>query len=113
MKQPSLMMPLFLIIVGVLWFLKSIDLFPSTANIIAFALAASGVLVLLFDGINKQSVVSAPLLVYIGSVLYAVNAYGYATAPFIALGMIGAGCLMLLARSSIIPAKSNRNSHKE
>jgi len=28
-----------------LWLLKSMDLFPSTANIVAFALFASGVLV--------------------------------------------------------------------
>ena len=45
MKQSSLALPLFLIIAGALWLLKSMDLFPSTANIVAFALFASGVLV--------------------------------------------------------------------
>ena len=105
MKQSSLMLPLFLIIAGALWLLKSMDLFPSTVNIIAFALFASGVLVFVLDGFNKQTVVSAPLLMYIGGVLYLVNEYEYATAPFIALGMVISGCLMLLARSDVIPHK--------
>ena len=110
MKQSSLALPLFLIIAGVLWLLKSMDLFPSTVNIIAFALFASGVLVFVLDGFNKQTIVSAPLLMYIGGVLYLVNEYEYATTPFIALGMVISGCLMLLARSNAIPQKSAGHS---
>ena len=111
--KPSLGFPLFLIIVGALWLLKSVDLFPSTANIIAFALATTGVLVFVFDGVNKQSIVSAPLLMYIGGALYAVNEEGWATSPLIALGMIVSGCLMLLARSDAVPAKRSFRFPKE
>ncbi|MDK4680730.1 hypothetical protein [Kingella negevensis] len=107
MKQP-LMMPLFLIIVGTLWFLNSVNLFPSTADIVAFTLMAVGALVLIFDGINKQSIVSAPLLAYIGGAIYIVNNYDYPTSPVFALGMIFTGCLMLLARSDLVPAKRSR-----
>ena len=110
MKQSSLALPLFLIIAGALWLLKSMDLFPSTANIVAFALFASGVLVFALDGFNKQTVVSAPLLMYIGGVLYLVNEYEYATAPVIALGMVFSGCLMLLARSNAVPHKRSAGS---
>ena len=97
MKQSSLALPLFLIIAGALWLLKSMDLFPSTANIVAFALFASGVLVFVLDG-------------FIGGVLYLVNEYEYATAPFIALGMVFSGCLMLLARSNAVPHKRSAGS---
>ena len=106
MKQSSLAMPLFLIIAGVLWFLKSMDLLPRKGNIIAFALAAAGVLVFILDGVNKQSVVSAPLLMYIGLSIYLTGKYGYGVKPFIALGMVLSGCLMLLARSNAVPSKS-------
>ncbi|ULJ60879.1 hypothetical protein [Wielerella bovis] len=106
--KPSLGMPLFLIIIGALWFLKSVDLFPSTANIIAFAIAAAGLLVLVLDGINKQSIVSAPLLMYIGAAIYAGKEEGFATSPLIALDMVFSGCLMLLARSDAVPNKRSR-----
>lgn len=108
MKQ-SLGFPLFLIIVGALWFLKSVNLFPNTANIIAFALIFTGVLVFLFDGFNKQSIVSAPVLMYIGVSIYATNEWSWETTPLIAMGMIISGCLMLIARSDSIPAKQSRH----
>ena len=47
---------------------------------------------------------------YIGGVLYLVNEYEYATAPFIALGMVFSGCLMLLARSNAVPHKRSAGS---
>lgn len=108
MKQPSLFFPLFLIVVGAIWLLRSMGWFPATSVIIAAVLVITGILTLLLDGINKQSVVSAPLLMYIGSVLYAVSEEGYMLKPLIAFGMIFAGCLMLLARSQAVPPKASR-----
>lgn len=105
MKTSSLLMPLFLIVVGVLWLLKSMDWFPATATIVACALVVTGLLLLIFEGINKQSIVSAPLLMYIGGAIYARSEYVFETAPLIAIGMIFAGCLMLLSRSSLVPYK--------
>ena len=66
MRQSSLFFPLLLITVGAAWFLKSTDILPATSTLIAAAFATVGVLVLLMDGINKQSVVAGPLLVYVG-----------------------------------------------
>lgn len=60
-----------------------------------------------FDGINKQSIVSAPLLMYVGGAIYARHEYLIATSPLIAIGMIFSGCLMLLSRSSMVPYKKN------
>ena len=56
MRRRSLVIPLFLIVMGSLWFIKSIDLMPETSSIIAIGLAVLGLVVLITDGINKQSI---------------------------------------------------------
>lgn len=109
MRQPSLFLPLFLIIVGALWFLRSMHWFPDTAVIIAFALMVAGILVLLLDGINKQSVVSGPLLLYIGGAIYASHEYDHNTSVILALGMMVLGILLLIARSNAVPHKRARH----
>lgn len=108
MRQSSLFFPLLLIIGGALWFLKSMDWFPQTATIIAFILAAAGLLVLALDGLNKQSVVSGPLLIYIGIAIYAANEYLLPAGPLFAIGMMLSGCLLLIARSNAVPLKRSR-----
>lgn len=109
MRQPSLFLPLFLIIVGALWFLKNMQWFPETGTIIACALVAAGVLVLVLDGINKQSVVSGPLMMYIGAAIYAAQEYLFATGTLFAVGMMVLGCLMLISRSNAVPHKRGRS----
>ena len=64
MRSRSLFIPLFLIVMGSLWFIKSIDLMPETSSIIAIGLAVLGLVVLITDGINKQSIVAGPFLMY-------------------------------------------------
>lgn len=109
MKPAPLTLPLFLIIAGALWLLNSMDLFPSATVIVACALAATGILVFVFEGFNKQSVVTAPLLMYIGFAVYASSEYGYAASTLTALGMILLGSLMLLARSDAVPSKGEKS----
>lgn len=101
----SSLLPVSLITVGTLWLLKSADWFPDGADIAAFALAAVGVLLLLIDGFNKHTALASPLLLYAGAGVYANHHYAVPASPIIALGMIVAGCLMLLVRSDWIPAK--------
>lgn len=105
MRHSSLALPLFLIIAGAVWFLKTTGILPPTATLIAAALCIGGIAVLLIDGINKQSVVSGPLLVYIGAAVYLKSQYLLGYSPLIALGMMVLGCLLLLSRSSIVPYK--------
>ena len=57
------------------------------------------------DGINKQSVVAGPLLVYIGAAVYLKSQYLLGYSPLVALGMMVLGCLLLLSRSSLVPYK--------
>ena len=108
MKQPSLFFPLLLIIVGGLWFLNSMDWFPATASIVAALFFIAGCLILLLDGINKQSVVSGPMLIYAGAAVYLHTQYWVGFSPLVALGMMVLGCMLLLSRSSIVPYKQNK-----
>ena len=105
MPQPSLFLPLFLIIAGAVWFLKTTDILPATATLVSIALAVAGIVVLVMDGINKQSVVAGPLLVYIGAAVNLKSQYLLGYSPLVALGMMVLGCLLLLSRSSLVPYK--------
>ena len=105
MPQPSLFLPLCLIIAGAVWFLKTTDILPATATLVSIALAVAGIVVLVMDGINKQSVVAGPLLVYIGAAVYLKSQYLLGYSPLVALGMMVLGCLLLLSRSSLVPYK--------
>ena len=105
MPQPSLFLPLFLIIAGAVWFLNTTDILPATATVVSIALAVAGIVVLVMDGINKQSVVAGPLLVYIGAAVYLKSQYLLGYSPLVALGMMVLGCLLLLSRSSLVPYK--------
>lgn len=105
MKQHSLFFPLALIIVGAVWFLSSTGVLPTTASLVALALAAGGVALLVLDGINTQSIVHGPMLVYLGAAVYLRNQLLIGYAPLSALGMMLLGALMLLARSGLVPKK--------
>ena len=88
-----------------MWFLKTTDILPATATLVSIALAVAGIVVLVMDGINKQSVVAGPLLVYIGAAVYLKSQYLLGYSPLVALGMMVLGCLLLLSRSSLVPYK--------
>ena len=105
MHRSSLALPLFLVIAGAVWFLKSTGILPPTATLVTAGLAVAGVAVLLLDGINKQSVVSGPLLIYIGAAVYVKSQYLIDLSPLLALGMMILGGLLLLSRSGIVPYK--------
>ncbi|WP_373741550.1 hypothetical protein [Neisseria sp.] len=108
MRQASLALPLFLIIFGAVWLLKTADILPETSTLVAAGIAATGVIVLVTDGINKQSVVSGPFLVYIGAAVYLYHRYYFAFSPLIAMGMVVLGLLLLLSRSNVVPVKEYR-----
>ena len=108
MPQASRSLPLFLILFGAIWFLKSTDILPATSTLIAIGLAVVGIIVMVFDGINKQSVVSGPMLIYAGAAVYLHTQYWVGFSPLVALGMMVLGCMLLLSRSSIVPYKQNK-----
>ena len=108
MKSASLTLPLILIIAGAIWFLKTTDILPATAVLMAVGLGVAGAVVLLIDGINKQSVIAGPMLMYIGAAIYVRSEYLLGYSPLIALGMMLLGGLMLLSRSDLVPHKRSK-----
>lgn len=109
MPRASLALPLFLILFGAVWFLKTTDILPATATLIAIGIAIAGLSVLIMDGINKQSVISGPILIYIGAAIYLHSEYWVGFSPLMALGMIILGFLLLLSRSDWVPYKTYSN----
>ncbi|KZE32744.1 hypothetical protein EV683_10882 [Crenobacter luteus] len=104
----NLSWPIVLITLGSLWFLKSTALLPDTATVLALLLAGAGVGLFVLDGLNKGSIVSAPLLIYAGAAVYLNDRYGLRFSHVFSLGMVLAGVLMLLAQSSRIPSRGRR-----
>jgi hypothetical protein len=104
--------PIVLITLGSLWFLKSTALLPQTATLLALLLALTGVAILLLDGYNKSSLVSAPLLIYAGAGVYLNEAIGVRTSHILSLGMVLLGVLLLLVQSDQIPDRSRRQRRR-
>ena len=109
MRSRSLFLPLLLIILGSLWFLKSTDLLPDTAAIVSIGLAVLGFMVMVMDGLNKQSIVSGPLLMYVGAAIYLYHEYIFGMSHIFSVGMVWLGFLLLLSRSSLVPDKYARH----
>lgn len=100
--------PLLLIVIGVIWFLRSTGLAPETSSLVALFLVIAGLAVLILDGFNKATVVNGPLLMYAGAAVYLHYSELWRVSSLIALGMVLLGFLMLIARSSLIPYKRHR-----
>lgn len=106
--RKSATLPIVLICLGSVWFLKSTALLPDTSTLLALLLAVTGGLLWLIDGFNKSTLVSSPLLVYAGAAVYLRDNMGLHFSHLLSLGMVLAGLLMLLSRSDRIPERSLR-----
>ncbi|WP_199102782.1 hypothetical protein [Aquitalea sp. ASV11] len=106
--KKSAALPIALICLGAVWFLKSTALLPSTSTLLALLLIIAGVLLGLLDGLNKSTLVSCPLLIYAGAAIYLRDNMGLHLSHLLSLGMVLAGLLMLLSRSDRIPERNAR-----
>ena len=106
--KPSATQAFILIIIGALWLLKSTALLPETTTLLAIMLAATGVVLLLIDGITKSSIVSSPMLMYAGAAIFLFDEGKIRLSHTLSLGMILLGILMLIARSDRIPEKRQK-----
>lgn len=105
MKMKSATFPVLLIVFGIVWLLKSTELLPTTSTLLALLLAGAGVLLLALDGINKSTVVAAPLLMLAGLWVWAWPRFYFSFGLAGSLSLIVAGVLMLVARSPAIPER--------
>lgn len=112
MKKPSVTTPLIIIIIGIIWFLNSAGLLPATNTMIAAGLVIAGFCILMFDGVNKSSIFSGPLLVYAGAAVYVKSHYAVPLSPILALGLVFLGLLMLLSRMDAVPSKRFKQNPK-
>ena len=103
MKDASL--PITLIIVGLVWLVWHFRLFPDIDWVIALAFVAGGVAVMVFDGINKNSIVIGPILIAMGGAWALNDRYRVTWSLLIPALLVLLGVLMLIARSAAIPDK--------
>ncbi|WP_024301689.1 hypothetical protein [Pseudogulbenkiania sp. MAI-1] len=106
--KTSVSLPILLITLGSLWFLKSTYLLPETSTLLALLLVVAGVILFVIDGFNKSSLVTGPMLMYGGTAVYLYDSAGLRMSHVLSLGMVLMGILLLLARSDRIPERSLR-----
>ena len=106
MRDASL--PVTLIVVGLGWLLWEFRLFPDVDWIITLGFIAGGVLVLVLDGINRNSVVVGPFLVAVGVAWFMHDRYLTNWRLIVPVMLVVLGALMLIARSRHVPERSAR-----
>ena len=103
MKDASL--PITLIIVGLVWLVWHFRLFPDIDWVIALGFIAGGIAVMVFDGINKNSIVIGPILIAMGGAWALNDRYRVSWSLLIPGLLVLLGVLMLIARNAAIPEK--------
>lgn len=89
--RTSATLPVLLITFGVLWFMKSAALLPDTATLLALGLVGAGALLFLLDGLNKSTVVVAPLLGFAGLAVHGIDRFGLPLSAWGSMAMVLAG----------------------
>lgn len=95
--------PAVLIVIGSLWLLAATDLLPTTSALVSIGLVVVGVMQLLLDGLNKSTVVAAPMWMLSGGLFYSIAQRSITLSVAGAIAMIVLGLLLLLARLPAIP----------
>ena len=103
MKDASL--PITLIVVGLVWLAWHFHFFPDMDWVIGLGFIVGGIAVLVVDGINKNSIVTGPLLMAVGAAWLLHDQYRASWSIMIPLVLIMVGALMLIARSPRIPER--------
>ena len=103
MKDASL--PITLIVVGAVWLAWHFHFFPDIDWVIAVGFIAGGIVVLAIDGINRNSIVTGPLLIAVGVAWALHDQYRVSWSVMIPSILILLGVLMLIARSPQVPDK--------
>lgn len=110
--QKSAFIPILLIAAGAGWLLKLQGMAPSLRGIMAAFLALCAIIYLLSGGFNKESVVLAPMLLYVAACLGLPLFQAFSLSFEIAAGMVLLGVLMLLARLDAVPAMGGKPARR-
>ncbi|AMC33697.1 hypothetical protein [Janthinobacterium sp. B9-8] len=98
-KKRSAVLPIVLIAIGGGWLVNELQLMPQISTLIILGLIGAGIAVLAVEGLNKSSVVTAPMLIATGFAIYLKDYHAIGLKLSIPALMVLAGILMLLARS--------------
>jgi hypothetical protein len=111
-KKRSAVLPIVLIAIGGGWLVNELQIMPQISTLLILGLMGAGIAVFALEGINKSSVVTAPLLIATGFALYLKDYYGLGLKLAIPALMVLAGLLMLLARSSHIAERIEQDQQE-
>jgi hypothetical protein len=103
MRNASL--PITLIVVGVIGVIWYLGWFPNVESVTALALVAAGVLILITDGITKNSIVLGPMLIAVGGSVWLHDLYRLRWWLLVSILLIVLGVLMLVARDARVPER--------
>lgn len=111
MRDASL--PILLIVIGAAWLLHSLNWMPDVQWLWIIGLAASGIAILVLDGITKSSVVAGPLLILAGFLSFFHQYYNLGWRYIVPVMLLSAGLLMLVSRADSIPESRRFNRRVE
>lgn len=95
--------PVALIVFGAAWLAWDQGWLANVQVVFAFAVAVVGLAILITEGINRTTVVSGPILIYIGLAWYA-HIEGYISYRLLwPVGVIVLGLLLLISRLPGVP----------
>jgi hypothetical protein len=97
--------PLMLIVFGAAWLAHEAGWFGEWHSLIAIALIIIGIAIPVAEGINRQSIVAGPMLVYCGAAWLAYLHDTMSERIVWPLGVVVWGALLLVSRSAIVPAR--------
>ena len=104
--------PLILIVFGAAWLAHEAGWFYEWHSLFAIALIIIGIAIPLTEGLNRQSVVAGPMLVYCGAAWLGLR-YGHISENVVwPLGVMVLGVLLLVARSSMVPPRGARRRRR-
>lgn len=101
-------LPIALIVVGAGWLLKELHLFPDANWIVILGLISAGVLIMVLEGFNSETVIKGPMLIAAGVAAYLHLHQGWDWRILVPSLLILAGLLILASRSGTIPPPRRR-----
>ena len=96
-------LPIALIIVGTGWLLRELHLFPDASWIAIIGLIVAGLLIMVLEGFNTETVIKGPVLIAAGVATWLHLHQGWDWRVLVPSLMILAGLLLLVSRSGAIP----------
>ncbi len=105
--------PLVLIVFGAAWLALEVGWFGEWHSLIAVALMVLGVAIPVAEGLNRQSIVAGPMLVYCGAAWLAYLHGVLSERVVWPLGVVVWGALLLISRSPMVPRDSSRLHSRE